>query len=436
MAQMAHSLGPQGSAEPTRLSTLPAMAEVELVTPVKVVAWGVVLGFLALVVALAFLPWQQSVTGEGRVIAMTPIERQQTVSSTVDGRVVRWHVVEGTRVRAGDLIVEVADNDPNVVERLRGELNAAREREQSLDDRIREIRSSRENALAAADARITMAAERVAAAERALDQAEATLLLARQNLDRQKALLNKGLTPVRSVEIAQADYDRAVAEVARAENGLRAARADQAAIERDRMRVENDYDAQLKDAIATRAAATAAVRPIETRLARQTTQDIRAPRDGVILRLLAQPGSEMLKSGQPLAVLVPETDQQVVELWVKGNDMPLLHVDDPVRLQFEGWPAIQFVGWPSVAVGTFGGRIILVDATDDGSGKFRILVAPDPNDDPWPPKQYLRQGVRANGWVLLKMVPLWFELWRQFNGFPPTSPKGPILSDADAKEKK
>lgn len=435
MAQMAHSLGPQDRAEPTRLSTLPAMAEVELVTPVKVVAWGVVLGFLALVVALAFLPWQQSVTGEGRVIAMTPIERQQTVSSTVDGRVVRWHVVEGTRVRAGDLIVEVADNDPNVVERLRGELNAAREREQSLDDRIREIRSSRENALAAADARITMAAERVAAAERALDQAEATLLLARQNLDRQKALLNKGLTPVRSVEIAQADYDRAVAEVARAENGLRAARADQAAIERDRMRVENDYDAQLKDAIATRAAATAAVRPIETRLARQTTQDIRAPRDGVILRLLAQPGSEMLKSGQPLAVLVPETDQQVVELWVKGNDMPLLHVDDPVRLQFEGWPAIQFVGWPSVAVGTFGGRIILVDATDDGSGKFRILVAPDPNDDPWPPKQYLRQGVRANGWVLLKMVPLWFELWRQFNGFPPTSPKGPILSDSDAKEK-
>lgn len=431
MAHMTHS-GSVGS----RLQLLPAMAEVDLNTPVKVVAWAVVLGFLTLVAGLAFLPWQQNIAGEGRVIAMTPLERQQTVSSTVDGRVVRWHVVEGTRVRAGDLIVEVADNDPNVVDRLRGELTAAREREQSLDDRIREVRNSRENALAAADARITMASERVAASERALDQAQATLVAARQNIDRQKALLARGLTPVRSVELAQADYDRAVAEVSRSENGLRAARADQEAIERDRMRVENDYDAQLKDATATRASATAAVRPIETRLARQTTQDIRAPRDGVILRLLAQPGSEVLKAGQPLAVLVPETDQQVVELWVKGNDMPLLHVDDPVRLQFEGWPAVQFVGWPSVAVGTFGGRIILVDATDDGSGKFRLLVAPDPNDDPWPPKQYLRQGVRTNGWVLLKMVPLWFELWRQFNGFPPTSPKGPILSDGGAKESK
>jgi len=113
--------------------------------------------------------------------------------------------------------------------------------------------------------------------------------------------------------------------------------------------------------------------------------------------------------------------------------MPLLHVEDPVRLQFEGWPAIQFVGWPSVAVGTFGGRLILLDATDDGTGKFRILVAPDPKDEAWPPRQYLRQGVRTNAWVLLRQVPLWFELWRQFNGFPPTSPKGPILTEAKEK---
>jgi multidrug resistance efflux pump len=288
--------------------------------------------------------------------------------------------------------------------------------------------------LSAADARITMAAERVSAAERGLDQAEAALLLARQNLERQKGLIVKGLTPTRQVEIAQVDYDRAVAEVARSTNTLNAARADQTAIESDRMRVEADYEAQLKDASATRASATAALRPIETRLARQTTQDIRAPRDGVILRLLAQPGSEVLKAGQAVAVLVPETDQNVVELWVKGNDMPLLHVGDPVRLQFEGWPAIQFVGWPSVAVGTFGGEVMLVDATDDGTGKFRILVAPDPKDEAWPPKQYLRQGVRSNGWVLLKQVPLWFELWRQFNGFPPTSAKGPVTV-SEVKEK-
>jgi multidrug resistance efflux pump len=410
------------------------MQHVRVPVSVRLVAWAIVLLFIGMGVGLAFVPWQQSVSGSGRVIALTPLERQQTVSSTVDGRVVKWHVIEGSRVKAGDPIVEIADNDPQVIDRLRSELFSAREREQNLADRIREVRNSRENALAAADARITMASERVAAAERGLDQAEAAQLLARQNLERQKGLIVKGLTPQRQVEIAQADYDRAVAEVARSINSLNAARADQTAIEADRMRVETDYEAQLKDASATRASATASVRPIETRLARQSTQDIRAPRDGVILRLLAQPGSEVLKAGQPVAVLVPETDQNVVELWVKGNDMPLLHVGDPVRLQFEGWPAIQFVGWPSVAVGTFGGEILLVDATDDGTGKFRILVAPDPKDEAWPPRQYLRQGVRSNGWVLLKRVPLWFELWRQFNGFPPTSAKGPVTV-SEVKEK-
>jgi adhesin transport system membrane fusion protein len=132
----------------------------------------------------------------------------------------------------------------------------------------------------------------------------------------------------------------------------------------------------------------------------------------------------VLKAGQPLAVLVPDTMQTVVELWVNGNDMPLLHIGDKTRLQFEGWPAIQFVGWPSVAVGTFGGEVMLIDATDDGTGRFRVLVAPEEAEEPWPSSRYLRQGVRANGWVLLKQVPLGFELWRRFNGFPPTASKG------------
>jgi len=103
-----------------------------------------------------------------------------------------------------------------------------------------------------------------------------------------------------------------------------------------------------------------------------------------------------------------------------------------VRLQFEGWPALQFSGWPSIAVGTFGGRVLLVDPTDNGKGKFRVLVESDPGDDPWPSRRFLRQGVRANGWVLLNIVPIGYELWRQFNGFPPViATDEPALSDFD-----
>jgi membrane fusion protein, adhesin transport system len=93
-------------------------------------------------------------------------------------------------------------------------------------------------------------------------------------------------------------------------------------------------------------------------------------------------------------------------------------------VQFEGWPALQFSGWPSVAIGTFAGRVSFVDATDNGAGQFRIVVVPEPGTD-WPAPVYLRQGVRAQGWVQLGKVKLGFELWRQFNGFPQSLPEDP-----------
>ncbi len=116
---------------------------------------------------------------------------------------------------------------------------------------------------------------------------------------------------------------------------------------------------------------------------------------------------------------MPDTEQRAVEIWVDGNDAALISPGRSVRLQFEGWPAVQFTGWPSVAVGTFGGRVAFVDATDDGNGDFRAVVVPDPDDEPWPSSRFLRQGARANGWVLLERVSVGFELWRLLNGFPP-----------------
>lgn len=154
-------------------------------------------------------------------------------------------------------------------------------------------------------------------------------------------------------------------------------------------------------------------------MARQRTQRVTAPIDGTVFRVLARQSGELLKAGAPLAVIVPASSKDVVELWVDGNDMPMLAPGNTARLQFEGWPALQFTGWPAIAVGTFGGRVLLIDPTDNGKGKFRVLVEPDPKDDPWPSRRFLRQGVRANGWVLLNIVPLGYELWRQFNGFPP-----------------
>jgi multidrug resistance efflux pump len=336
-------------------------------------------------------------------------------------------------VKPGDPLFEITDNDPDILEKLTTErqaveerLTAARSREQSIVDRIDRLMISRRTGLTAAENRIQMAQERLKASERGLEAAEARLVTAKLNQDRQKNLEQKGLSARRALELADLETAQAVAEVERAKNTLNAARGEKDALTADRAKFEADMNASIEDAKATRASAqseiassVATIQQTDVRLTRQGTQLVKAPREGTILRLLAQPGSELLKSGDPVAILVPDATDPTVELWVKGNDVPLLSVGNKVRLQFEGWPAVQFVGWPSVAVGTFGGVVTLVDATDDGKGKFRILVRPDSNDAPWPSARYLRQGVRTNGWVLLNMVPLWFELWRQYNGFPP-----------------
>jgi hypothetical protein len=168
---------------------------------------------------------------------------------------------------------------------------------------------------------------------------------------------------------------------------------------------------------------------LEGKLAKQHNQIVTAPRDGTIVRLLANEGGAIVKEGDPLFVLVPEAADRAVELYVSGNDAPLISPGRHVRLQFEGWPAVQFAGWPSVAVGTFGGEVVNVDATDNGKGQFRILVLPDSGSD-WPSERYLRQGVRANGWVLLNQVTLGYELWRQLNGFPP------VVAQEEPKDQK
>ena len=161
-------------------------------------------------------------------------------------------------------------------------------------------------------------------------------------------------------------------------------------------------------------------------------QEIVAPFAGQITYIAPNQGTKFLKEGTPLCVIVPSTSERAVEIYLDGNDAPLVEPGRHVRLQFEGWPAIQFAGWPSVAVGTFGGEVISVDAADNGKGKFRVIVGPDEDEiDDWPEDKYLRRGVQANGWVLLEQVPLWYEIWRNMNGFPPVVKQ----DEAESKEK-
>jgi multidrug resistance efflux pump len=401
------------------------------VLPVRVRTLSLVVlsGFGLLLVGLVFLPWQQFISGTGRVVAYDPLERSVTLEAPLSGRVDKAFVMEGHTVQKGDLLFQMADNDPELLTNLESQRAAAILRRDAAERRIgllsQQIREQ-EQALPLA----------MAAASNRLEVAQFAQQTADLQFQRVKALFQdeRGLSSQREFEIATLERDRTRADVLQA----------QALLERTRPDLQSAIQgtlAQRESAHADLASAEQAVTVLTIQINQAGTQKILAPRDGVVLRVQATEGT-FLRAGSPVCTLIPETATRMVELWVDGNDMPLIQarvtdeqgkVVEPgslVRLQFEGWPAIQFIGWPSVALGTFGGEVVVIDASDNGQGKFRVLVAPSPDQVlrgdgkletlEWPGARWLRQGVRANGWVLLQRVPLWFELWRQMNGFPPT----------------
>ena len=413
--------------------TLPALAQAETAPFARALAhWlGVVL--LIMFLLLTLTPWQQNVRGVGRVVAYSPTERQQNLGAPVEGRLLRWLVREGSRVQVGEVLAELTDNDPQLLQRLEAERVALLARHAATEARVETARqqlrmaeAARPQALQAGQARAKMAEERRQAARHALRAATAAEQTAALNLERQNRLQGKGLSSRRTLELALLEMTQRHTETERAKATLRAAESERTALQADLRKLEVDTAsgieknrADLNKTLEDLNYVQVDLLKLETRLARQRTQTVTAPRAGIVLRLLANPGAEMLKAGQALAILIPDAAERAVELWLDGNDIPLVTIDRKVRLQFEGYPSIQFGGWPELAIGSFGGRVAMIDATDDGKGHFRILVTPDPDDYPWPSERFLRQGVRTNGWVLLAQVTLGYELWRMFNGFPP-----------------
>jgi adhesin transport system membrane fusion protein len=420
--------------------------------------------FALLPVALVLVPWTQNVHGVGRAIAFNPVQRPQFVVSPIEGRIKKWSVVEGDRVRAGQRIVELVDNDPNLELRLLDEeraildrLRAGEGRVIDIESRVRNLENSRQLALAVQASILRQEQSRVEAVAQSLIEAKAALDAAVPNYERVLSL-NKNpkgsLASDRDVELAKQAIDTAKAKYKQAEAQLSLAAAGERAASDNLKKVDSDTAAMINLETASKRSAQAEVAginrdkaQIETRIARQRAQYVDAPCNGTIFRLLAnaEDGGILVKAGERLAVLVPDvtrgdrepsepknpgktpaesqlTDPQypgiVAELFIDGNDLPLIRKGDRVRLQFEGWPAVQFVGWPSVAVGTFGGRVYLIDPTTNDKGQFRLLVEPDPSEPGWPNEDFLRQGVRAQGWILLDTVAVGWEFWRNLNGFP------------------
>ncbi len=428
----------------------------------------VLLVFLGIAVLAAFFaPWQQSIRGEGWVVAFDPYERPQVVKAQVKGRVAERGegVFENAYVEKGQLLFRIEDQDPDYLGRLQIQVNNVANEvklaEQRLEtartlvdnnDRIVEfageefefITQSQQDYIESYNRQIRQAENKVQEAESKLLSAKAKEVQARLDYERKQRLFDREISLVPELKLQETEQKArtAAAEVGVAEQQLNNARNGVVVKTKERDGKAAELSGKLKkisqeiekaNAMANKARndinkiseeiaqKNTKLQDMERKLTIQQLQQVEAPLSGYIMDLKVVDGLPV-KQGDQLCRIVPKTDNPAVQVWVAGNDAPLIHVDDHVRLQFEGWPAVQFSGWPSVAIGTFGGKVALVDPTDNGKGKFRVLITPDKYDEDdadWPEYPYLRQGVRANGWVLLDQVPLGYEVWRRMNGFPP-----------------
>lgn len=413
--------------------------------------WAAVI--IAVVVSIAFLPWQQNVQGAGQIIALKPEERPQQAVAAVGGRIARWYIAEGQPVKAGDPIValsEVKESylDPRTLERLGDQLGAKRlavqekrAKAEALAVQARALDSAWQFARIRADNRITQFRASLQAAQ--LEDS-----LARVQSTRMENLEGDGLRSRVEVEQARQRAQRASALAQEEEAALGIARADRAGVDADYAekiaKVDGDRRATLAE-VAEGNADIAKLATGEANLAeRQGLLVVRAPRDGIVVLALRAGIGEIVRDGEAVATVQPSAPTLAVAVQVTPRDVPLLRIGDKVRLEFAGWPAMQFSGWPSVAVGTFGGQVAVIDQVVSVDGNYRVLVEADPDDEAWPKE--LLMGSGARGWALLRNVRVWFEIWRLLNGFPPALPdaggstaagaaaKSPSASNAAAKK--
>jgi multidrug efflux pump subunit AcrA (membrane-fusion protein) len=389
-----------------------------------------VAGLLVVAIGALFLPWQQNVQGTGTVTALRPQDRPQTLPAAIDGQVQAWYVREGEFVRRGQLIARISEVkeeylDPNVVARTTEQRDAKsaaivdkRRAAASLDEQVTVLRRGMMLKLEQTRNKIRQYEADVRAAE--VDSAQKVDQLARR-----ETLYRDGLVDLNSVQTFRLNVQKAFADLAEKRAGLANAQVDLNAVaaeyQKEIVKAQADGAKTLADANTDAAEVAKLATKVASLEVRRGFYDIRAPQDGYVVQARRAGIGETIKAGDPLVTVQPSEPEQAVELYVKAMDVALIRPGDAVRLQFDGWPALQFAGWPSVSVGTFGGRVAVVDRVGQPNGLFRVLVVENTNrgeDQPWP--RQLRMGSGVYGWAMLREVRVWYEVWRQLNGFPPT----------------
>lgn len=388
----------------------------------------ILLVLFVLFVAVLFLPWQQNIHGRGSVTALSPGNRPQTVETTIAGRIQRWVIQEGQYVRKGDTIVVISEVkekyfDPNLLVRLQEVIQS---KEKSLVSKELKSNALQRQIKALEDGMKS----KVEQSRTKLEAERVRFNNAKNQYERNKKLFEAGNIPLTKFQDIEYKYQGSEADFVNAEIEIERVQAEYL----DKInKAESDLNNTLSERFDTQADLAKLQNEYVNQQIRSQQYFIQAPQSGIVVKATQAGIGATIAEGEAVCTILPQSDDVAVEMFIRAMDVPLVSIGRKVRIEFDGFPALQVTGWPSVSVGSFGGTVKVVDFVNTHPGEFRILVVPDPQDEPWPIQ--LRNGSGTKGWVMLDSVPLWYEWWRQLNGFPASLYKEPVQDSSIQKKK-
>jgi len=394
-----------------------------------------IVGFIIL-----FLPWTQNITGRGNVTTLTPDQRPQTIQSPIPGRIEQWFVREGDLLKKGDTIMKISEIkseyfDPNLVERTAQQRDAKvqsvgsyGEKVKALVRQIGALANERSLKLEQTRNKLLQSKYKVQSDSIDLEAAIINKKIAKLQFDRTVTLQEEGFKATRDVEDKRLKLQETEAKLISQENKLLASKNEVLNAQFEISRVKAEYSDKISKAQSDKFTAQSSQFDTEAQVSkldnaysnykmRNDLMYITAPYNGILNKAIRGGVGQTFKEGEALVGIMPAQVDLAVETFVEPLDLPLLHIGEKVRVQFDGWPAIVFQGWPNASYGTYGAKVVAVENFISDNGKFRVLLAPDEEDHKWP--KDIRAGSGAFTMALLEDVPIWFELWRQLNGFPP-----------------
>ena len=398
------------------------------------------LGLFLFFLIVLFLPWTQNISSSGHVTTLYQDQRPQQINTVIPGKIIKWYIKEGDIIKKGDTIVQLADTkddylDSNLVERTKDQLVSKEqkllfygEKINAIESQINAIEKNRELKINSYENKIEQFKRKLISDSSEVVSAEVDYKISTEQLSRGKQMNNQGVISLVELERRTAQYNKALAILTEKQQKLLNTKLEINIAKIDINAIRQEADDKIfksRSEIATSrgefAGTTGEVAKNKNVLANYISRGnqkwLIAPQDGQIIKAKKSGINEIVKEGEMIVEMVPTKIDHAIELFIEPMDLILINSGQKIRMIFDGFPAIVFSGWPDNSYGTFAGKVSMVENNRNENGKFRILVIPDNQEKPWPKE--LKMGTGVRGFALLKTVPIWYELWRQINGFPP-----------------